>query len=202
MKYGKGRETIMQIEMAISGLTTLGPGNRFVLWVNGCNKRCPGCVSERLQRFNPDNEEDVVLFLNEYEFNETDGVTISGGEPFEQVEDLLIMVKYFKEKGIDDILIYTGYTMKELLDKHDKRIEAILSEIAVLIDGPYNAELNFDIGNLKGSENQRIYFMNEQLKEKYDEYYSDKRVMQEVQIDNYLIAVGIPDRQYIKKFKS
>ena len=190
----------MQIERAISGVTTLGPGRRLVVWVNGCNRRCKGCVSERLQKFEPRNEQDVIPYLQRFDLTDTDGVTISGGEPFEQVADLLTMVRYFKQNGIDDILIYTGYQIEQLRDKHDNRVDAILAEIAVLIDGPYIQELNSDIGNLKGSDNQRVIFCNEKFKALYEGYYCETRRMQEFQIGNYVIAAGIPTKQYIIDF--
>ncbi len=192
----------MQIERAISGIKTLGPGSRFVVWVNGCNRHCDGCVSERLQKFEPRNEQDVITYLDGFDFRYVDGVTISGGEPFEQANDLLQMVRYFKKIGIDDILIYTGYTIDELHKKHDEKIESILSEIAVLIDGPYMQELNNDLGNLKGSDNQRVIFLNDRFKLLYDSYFCEERKMQELQIGNYIIAAGIPTKQYILEFVS
>ena len=190
----------MQIERAINGVTTLGPGNRLAIWVNGCYRHCKGCLSERLQHFEPSNEQNIFTYFANYDLSKVDGITISGGEPFEQVEELLILVRYFKQRGINDILIYSGYTIQELHAKHDERIEQILNEIAVLIDGPYIDEQNNNTGNLKGSDNQRIIFINTAFKNRYDEYFRETRTMQEFRFGNYIVAVGIPTKEYIANF--
>lgn len=192
----------MQIERAILGVKTLGPGERFAIWVNGCYRKCVGCVSERLQQFNPLNEQDVISFLSQFDLMSITGATVSGGEPFEQYHDLCKMVKYFKEHNINDILIYTGYTYEELLSKNKAEIDYILDNIAVLIDGPYVQKLDSGYGNLKGSDNQRIIFLNEKFKTLYEGYYCKERTMQEFFIGNTVIGIGIPNKDYIDKFKN
>lgn len=192
----------MQIERAILGIRTLGPGSRFVIWVNGCYRKCPGCVSERLQAFNPFNEKDVMQYLSQFDLRGVSGVTISGGEPFEQYQDLYKAVKYFNEQNIEDILIYTGYTIDELKAKNNPEIDYILNHIAVLIDGPYVQELDSGYGNLKGSKNQRVIILNPKVKPLYDRFYNEIRTMQEFRIGNIVLAVGIPNKDYISNFKN
>ena len=109
----------MQIERAITGVTTLGPGSRLVVWVNGCPRRCKGCVSPRLQASAPQNERDVIAFLRQFDLSDVDGVTVSGGEPFLQTEELLRMVRYLRGQGVEDILVYTGYTLGELRARYE-----------------------------------------------------------------------------------
>lgn len=190
----------MQIERAIKGVKTLGPGNRMVVWVNGCHRGCPGCVSKRLQKDAPQNEQDINQYFDQFEFDDLDGMTISGGEPFDQIGELLKLIQYILEKQIFDILVYTGYTIEELNSKKDKRIEYILNHIAVLIDGPYIEALNDDTGNLKGSNNQRVIVLNKQFQQKYDEYCKQARTMQEFDFGKIIVAVGIPTREYINSF--
>lgn len=190
----------MQIERVIKGVKTLGPGNRLVVWVNGCRRNCVGCVSKRLQKKAPQNERDITRFFDQFEFDDVDGVTISGGEPFDQTEELNQLVKYIVGKQMYDILIYTGYTLEELLAKKDERIIYVLEHISVLIDGPYIQELNNNTGNLRGSTNQRIIVLNPSYRHKYDEYDSIERTMQEFHFGNVVVAVGIPTQEYIKSF--
>ena len=66
-----------------------GPGNRFVLWTQGCSKGCSDC-------FNPltwSVKENISLTPNQiFELiknYDIDGVTITGGDPLEQPEELL-----------------------------------------------------------------------------------------------------------------
>lgn len=192
----------MQVERIIADVETLGPGKRICIWVNGCNRRCPGCVSPELQAFNKDNECDITAVLDKFKLDATIGVTVSGGEPFEQTSELAALVKFLNKKGVVDILVYTGYTLEELQERtvEKKATQYVLSNIGVLIDGPYVQELNDDTGNLKGSNNQRVIFVKRGLKQKYDSYYSDGRKMQEFFMFPHFVAVGIPTKEYAEKF--
>ena len=82
------------------------------------------------------------------------GVTLSGGEPFEQAGALLPVARAAREKGLE-LAAYTGYLYEQLLaDNGDRR--ALLELCDVLIEGPsIDEKRNLDI-RFKGSENQRI----------------------------------------------
>jgi len=191
----------MQIERAVLGIRSLGPGTRLGVWVNGCKRRCEGCVSQRLQAFEPRNEVDIEEYFDEFDLSLTDGVTVSGGEPFEQAEELCRLLDYLRRRGVRDILVYTGYTLEELRGRGDPATDGALERIDVLIDGPYVRELDNGHGNLKGSENQRVIFLNEDVCGAYKQYYRDEREMQEFYFGNTLLSVGIPDEEYIKRFE-
>ena len=123
----------MQIERVIVGVKTLGPGNRLAIWVNGCHRRCPGCVSPRLRRFRVDHERDVKQLLGMLDLSGVDGVTVSGGEPFEQPDGIVEIAEFCKGRGIDDILVYSGYTLEQLRARRDKSTDDALAAISVLI---------------------------------------------------------------------
>lgn len=192
----------MQVERIISGVTTLGPGQRMVVWVNGCNRRCEGCVSPRLQQFEPRNETDIVELLKCLDLTCVDGVTFSGGEPFEQTAELCRAVEYLNSEGIEDILVYSGYTIEQLSARQDYFTNKVLQSISVLIDGPYVKERDSGTDNLRGSDNQRILVLKSRYQKLYDEYHKNKRVMQEFRIGNRIVAAGIPDKKYIESFLS
>ena len=189
----------MRIERTLSFVKTLGPGERFVIWTNGCPRKCPGCVSERLQVANPNTEEDVESYFQNIDLSLYDGITISGGDPFMDYEELLVALKYFKSRGVKDILVYTGYTLEEI--NENERMKECLKYIDVLIDGPYIESQNDNKHNLRGSNNQRIIFLNESLKEKYEAYIKDERHMEEYRRGNFVTGVGIPTKEYIEEFK-
>jgi anaerobic ribonucleoside-triphosphate reductase activating protein len=88
-----------------------------------------------------------------------DGVTISGGEPFEQATELADLVEYLHAELSPDIIVYSGYTLAELREFNDPDVERVLSSIGVLIDGRYNTELDDGVG-IRGSSNQRIWRLN------------------------------------------
>lgn len=64
-----------------------------------------------------------------------DGFTISGGEPFLQIEALRDLVEELV-LVVDDVLIYTGYTLNELVERHDVRIDRVISLCSAIVDGP------------------------------------------------------------------
>lgn len=191
----------MQIERALLGVETLGPGKRLAIWVNGCKRKCPNCVSPRLQHFCALNEVSIEEYFSGFDFSIVDGVTISGGEPFEQIAELNHLVQYLAHnKKIEDILVYTGYTIEELKAKRDLQVTSILNNIAVLVDGPYVEELDTGKGNLKGSDNQRIIFLKPEYQSIYMEYIAEERSIQVFEFNRYVVAAGIPNRNIIKDF--
>ena len=191
----------MRIERAVNYIETLGPGRRLAVWVNGCSRACPGCVSERLQKVDEATETDIEEYFFGYRLDACDGVTVSGGEPFEQIPELLHLVDYFLSRGVRDILVYTGYTLKELREKNDPQVREILRKIAALIDGPYVAALDSGKGNLMGSTNQCLHIFAEEFRAAYEGYMREERRMQEMPLPGALLAVGIPDTAYIKAFR-
>ena len=190
----------MRVERAVNYMTTLGPGNRLCVWVNGCSRGCKGCVSSRLQKIDEGTEVDIHEYFFGYNLSNIDGVTISGGEPFDQISELCRLVDYFRKRGVDDILVYTGYTYKELIEMKNPEVNTVLSQIAVLIDGPYIEELDDGLCNIKGSSNQNIYYLDPKVKEKYERYINPVRNVKEMTLGNVMLSVGIPDKAYIENF--
>lgn len=190
----------MRIERIMTGIRTLGPGVRLVIWTNGCYKKCKGCVSSRLQTINESTQIDIIDTLTQFDLKTIDGVTISGGEPFIQEEELKCIVEYFKKNNIKDILVYTGYLYEELKQMNNENINYVLNNIAVLVDGEYIESLNDDTSNIKGSSNQKAYIFNQSLKDTYFKYIKNERTMETYTIGNIKIGVGIPSSEYIKKF--
>lgn len=191
----------MRIERAVNYIRTLGPGLRLCIWVNGCSRGCPGCVSKRLQEADEGTEVDIYEYFSRYNLERIDGVTVSGGEPFEQPEELRKLVDYFTKRGIEDILVYTGYTLSELCAKKNRDIDSVLEKISVLIDGPYILERDSGRGNLTGSDNQCIHYLIPKYREEYEAYIKELRAPEEMILGNTLLSVGIPDRQYIDEFE-
>lgn len=144
-----------------------GTGIRVTLFVSGCRNHCKGCFNPDTWNFDYGNEftpieenEILVGVAPDY----IDGLTILGGEPFEEENQkaLLPFIRKFKEKFPNKTLwMYTGYALdKDLLVGQRKYIanatDEILKQVDILVDGPFikeqrNLELKF-----RGSENQRI----------------------------------------------
>lgn len=182
-------------------VTTLGPGERIGIWTQGCNKRCHNCIEPKLWDF--DHSYDVTLesvvktCQNIVVKNPNIGITISGGDPFLQVE-LIELLRQLKNLNISDILVYTGYLYEEIIDS--SKAEA-LEYIDVLIDGPYVDELN-DNKPLRGSSNQRIIFLNKDVMKRYKTCLEKTRTYQVVfDKDNKFSILGIVPKGFSESLK-
>lgn len=139
--------------------TVDGPGRRSVVQVAGCSIRCAGCyVPETHERTNG-KLTSIEEIIEEIDKNsgEHDGVTILGGEPFDQPESLLHLVEELKTKGYH-LVIYSGYTVENLLEQKSEIINGILVRTDLLIDGAFQRELAERAGEYRGSSNQRLIF--------------------------------------------
>ncbi len=194
----------MRIARILYPVTVLGPGKRIAIWVAGCTKHCKGCANPELweKESYPDMSMEALIqaigMLYEKSNGQVDGITISGGEPFEQAEELLQLVTFLKEQT-EDILIFSGKTKEELLQ--DKITAQIIDEIAVLVDGEYVEEENYG-EVLRGSKNQRIHIQNARFAEKYDTYLKEnegKHLVENFQTNTGIVAVGIHKKDFKKK---
>jgi len=86
-----------------------------------------------------------------------DGVTILGGEPFDQSEQVAELVSRLNLLGFH-ITVYSGYTMEVLMQRKTPSIDYILTHIDLLIDGPFVASVSDRAGEYRGSRNQRLIF--------------------------------------------
>lgn len=179
----------MQIDRILFPITTLGPGNRLGIWTIGCPHSCPHCSNPEL--WANDDAKDIPLSQLEVFLKEkvglVDGVTITGGEPFYQSNELYSLVCMLKKHNYTDILVYSGYKYEELANKFPH----ILQYVDVLVDGKYLDVLNNNIGH-KGSSNQRCIVLNEKLQIKYSDFNEKVRERQNFISNGKIISVGIP----------
>lgn len=198
----------MQIARLLYPVESLGPGKRVGIWVCGCNRACYNCANPELQK--PDKTKEISisaikeLFHNNFKEKLVEGVTISGGEPFLQTKELCELVRVLSDYT-DDILVFTGYRRETLL-KRKKLFDStseVLSKIAVLVDGPYIHEKN-DGHPLRGSNNQRLFYRDEKIRERYEAYiekYKDKPPLQNFQTIDGIISVGIHKKDFRSIFQ-
>ncbi|MES2443889.1 MAG: 4Fe-4S cluster-binding domain-containing protein [Pseudomonadota bacterium] len=139
-------------------VTALGPGRRVGIWVQGCSIGCPGCASRDTWEAGAGREvavESVLRHCRELE-GEVDGITISGGEPFEQPEALLALLDaldgWRSESGREiDLLCYSGLPLARLR----RDFPAILARLDAVIPEPFVDRLVPE-GPWRGSANQPL----------------------------------------------
>ena len=137
-----------------------GPGFRYVLFVQGCPHRCPGCHNPESHDFNGGQDMTVGEIFAQIKSNpHLRGVTFSGGEPFEQVPALLELGKMIRNEGMT-LMSYSGYTLEELQGRHDPETDELLSMLDILVDGRFVESLRNLTLIYRGSDNQRVIDMN------------------------------------------
>lgn len=142
----------LQLSRVHFPVTTLGPGQRLGIWFQGCSIRCSGCISA--DTWGPGRTVvDVASLLEQVApwLDQADGVTISGGEPFDQFDALLQMLVGLRQRTAADILVYSGHpleTLQPMLDQARDLIDAVISD-------PYIEQADQSLA-LRGSDNQRL----------------------------------------------
>lgn len=136
-----------------------GPGVRYVVFTQGCSHKCPGCHNKETHDMCGGYSESLDNLIDDISINnKTDLVTISGGEPFMQPEQVYRLLEALKRMG-KHTMCYTGFTVEQLMNDDNEYRRLMLSKIDILVDGPFvkscrNLSLCF-----RGSTNQRILDM-------------------------------------------
>lgn len=143
-----------------------GDGIRSVVFVSGCTHNCPGCHNKCMQ---DKNYGDMIEVNQVYErimdnYPLINGVTFSGGEPFENSLYLKGLAEKLKKSSDMDIWCYTGYNFEQIVKSSNNEWKELLNNIDVLVDGKFNINLKDDNLKYRGSKNQRIIDVKQSLK--------------------------------------
>ncbi len=146
----------MRIANVVSDSIVDGPGLRFTVFTQGCPHHCPGC-------HNPDTHDPAggrEATVEELEAQMTanpltDGLTLSGGEPFDQAGECAALAARAKANGLN-VWAYTGYRYEALLEKGSPEVLDLLEQVDVLVDGPFVEGLKSYDALFRGSTNQRL----------------------------------------------
>ncbi|WP_156036852.1 4Fe-4S single cluster domain-containing protein [Ruminococcus sp. HUN007] len=174
----------------------LGPFLRSVLWVQGCSRNCPGCIAAHTH--SPDGGKTVRIAEIAKEFAgaaETEGMTVSGGEPFHQADRICRLTGEIRKSRPDyGLIVYTGYTYEELSFSDEKPVKELLKLTDILIDGAYVQELDDDKG-LRGSSNQRVIQLTDRYSEHMEMYINPAARKSSYEINGeYFRMTGIPSQ--------
>ena len=145
----------------VEDTTVDGPGFRTSIYAAGCPHACLSCHNP--QSWNPDNGHKVSFdtIMQVIQNNPVANVTFSGGEPFAQAAGFTALARQIKEKTNKTIWCYTGYRYEFLIQY--PLFRKLLSNIDVLVDGPYVAAKRDEALLFRGSSNQRILELTKSL---------------------------------------
>ena len=142
-----------------------GPGMRFTVFTQGCPHNCPGCHNPDTHDPAGGREMAVEEVIRQMLSNPmTDGVTLSGGDPFVQPADCAVIAKAAHENGLN-VGTYTGYTFERLMEMRetDPGTAALMDETDILVDGPFILARRSMGTPWRGSKNQRLIDMKASL---------------------------------------
>lgn len=156
----------IRIANLISESIVDGPGIRFTVFVQGCDRRCLGCHNP--STFDKDGgtlmqTDDVVEEIKKNTL--LDGVTLSGGEPFNQAAACAIIAIECKMLFLN-IVSYSGHYFEEIYysAKDNPDWDRLLRLLDILVDGPFILELRSLALSFRGSKNQRLIDVQSSLK--------------------------------------
>lgn len=183
-------------------VTTLGPGRRLGLWFQGCSIRCPGCISADTWATSKADlpVADLLASIRGW-LAESDGVTISGGEPFDQPEALEELLQGVRKRSQGDVLVYSGYAFEELLGFSvvtSGLVDALISD-PFLLSAPQTKAL-------RGSDNQRLHCLTLLGKKNFGSFERTSRTDEKkldvmFDPDGVVWLAGIPRRGDMKKLQ-
>ncbi|WP_322048085.1 4Fe-4S single cluster domain-containing protein [Paraburkholderia sp. J67] len=183
-------------------VTSLGPGKRIGIWFQGCSIRCPGCISADTWA-NTGGETTVQMVMEQLVnwLPHAEGVTISGGEPFEQPDALSALLSALRSRWRGDILVYSGHAFEALTDT----LAGMDGLIDALITDPFEIQTPHT-RPLRGSDNQRLHLLTEAGQARFGVYErglveSDKSLDVMFDEDGSVWFAGIPNRNDFQRLR-
>lgn len=141
-----------------------GPGRRFAVWCQGCSIRCSGCFNPHLWTPKGGFEIDPYALADQAIAAEVDGVTLLGGEPFDQALAFASFACAVREAGLS-VMTFTGHYLEDLGGTNaPEGAESLLAATDLLVDGPYISS-KVDLGRpWVGSRNQHFRFLTDRYR--------------------------------------
>jgi anaerobic ribonucleoside-triphosphate reductase activating protein len=148
-----------------------GPGVRTAVWVQGCAIRCPGCFNPHMwgfrggERVAPDDLVARVLAAD------TEGLTLLGGEPFDQAAALATVASRVRRAG-RSVMTFTGYTraqLRQAVDTGRDDVAALLDQTDLLVAGPFLRDRIDTDRPWVGSTNQEFVLLSDRFPHLLDE---------------------------------
>jgi anaerobic ribonucleoside-triphosphate reductase activating protein len=163
MRPGIGWGIIQGVELRVAQVVpdteAEGPGRRFALWVQGCTLHCPSCCNpEMFSAQGGAVMEAEALAARIVATPGLEGLSVLGGEPFQQAEAVAEVCARVRRAG-RSVMVYSGYTLEELRALPGPGAAALLAQTDLLADGRFVREAPEARRRWLGSRNQRLHFL-------------------------------------------
>lgn len=186
----------LRIAQEVPDTQAEGPGTRYAVWVQGCSLRCPGCCNPEMFVHGKGGHELEAAELTSriIATKGLEGLSVLGGEPFEQAAGLAEVAKEVRSAGLS-VMVYSGFTLAELQARAEAGFEgtaALLGEIDLLVDGRYDQSQPEKQRRWVGSSNQVMHFLSPRYEPAESRFSTPNTV--ELRFENGTLTInGWPD---------
>ncbi|MBI4678468.1 MAG: radical SAM protein [Elusimicrobia bacterium] len=186
---------MLRIGLTLGRSRVNGPGERFVVWTQGCSLCCPGCFNQDL--WSPEGGTAVDIMELARRIHATPslrGVTVSGGEPLDQPDGVAALLDALEPRL--DSVVFTGYAFEEV--SADPRKKAVLERTDLLVAGRFEAASACGSPPWAGSSNQTAHRLSGRVR---PEEWPDLAVEAHVHPDGSATVTGFPSGGLLRGLK-
>ncbi len=153
-------QDVLRIHRIAEDTAAEGFGRRMCVWVQGCSIRCPGCMAKDTWDRSGGTEVSLkeLISILEKSAGQIEGITLLGGEPFDQAFPLCRFASAARNRGLS-VIAFSGYTLSQLRRDPRPGVQELLAQTDLLIDGPFIAEQRSFTRPWAGSGNQQYRFL-------------------------------------------
>lgn len=155
----------MRVSRVVPHTVAEGPGSRFAVWFQGCSLECAGCFNPQLWPTAGGADLSAAALFSQLNGDVVEGVTLLGGEPFEQAAQVAQFAEMVRGAGLS-VMTFTGYTLERLRARSvlDPGIGRLLAATDLLVDGPYLVAKPDRLRPWVGSTNQRFHHLSDRYR--------------------------------------
>jgi anaerobic ribonucleoside-triphosphate reductase activating protein len=166
----------LRVAKILVGTEAEGPGVRAALWLQGCSLRCAACCNPEMLGDKGGEMHSVSALGGQlWGASQIEGITILGGEPFEQAAGAAALAKEAQEAGLS-VMVFSGYTLDELQKRKDPAIDDLLSHCDLLVDGRYRESEPESERRWIGSRNQVMHFLSDRYNSEEARFHESNTV--------------------------
>ncbi|MGO4999264.1 4Fe-4S single cluster domain-containing protein [Oceanisphaera sp. W20_SRM_FM3] len=172
-----------------------GPGERFVVWFQGCKLACKGCWNREMWSFkskqliHKERLLEIILTTSNIK-----GVTFLGGEPMHQANSLWWLINQIRERTNLTIFLFTGYEQNELAQLG--QLSNILENCDIVALGRYDENKKNINQQWIGSNNQIVIYPAGSRESEQPELINQVEII--IEADESIRILGFPDESLIK----
>jgi anaerobic ribonucleoside-triphosphate reductase activating protein len=192
-------ERLLRVAHVEPATTAEGPGVRWALWVQGCSIGCADCCNPHMWGPSGGVAMSVGDLIHAMLAAPVEGITLLGGEPFEQAAAAAELAATAQENG-RSVMTFTGYRYETLRSSNDAGRQALLSATDLLVDGPFLRDRIDAIRPWVGSTNQRFVHLSSRYRNLRLDVEHD-RVEIRVRRDGAVAVNGWPESPLIESLE-